>query len=70
MQADVLTQRQCWQLYTKWIEGSQAEFWYEPAGVERDFRLRTMADERSPKVWQDAYLASFAETAGLDAGYV
>ncbi|UWZ86568.1 TA system VapC family ribonuclease toxin [Occallatibacter riparius] len=65
MKAEVLTQRECWQLYTKWIEGGRASCWNEPPGLERNFYSRTVTEQRSPKVWQDAYLAAFAETAGL-----
>jgi toxin-antitoxin system PIN domain toxin len=65
MQADALTQRQCWELYTQWITGGRAEFWNEPAGIDLAFQRITLSDERAPKVWADLYLAAFAETAGL-----
>lgn len=65
MGEDALTQRQCWMLYTKWIEGGRAELWGEPIGLEGTFQRGSVTDERSPKRWSDAYLAAFAETAGL-----
>lgn len=65
MQANTLTQRQCWELYMKWITGGRAEFWSEPPGIDRAFQQITMSDQRAPKVWADLYLAAFAETASL-----
>ncbi len=65
MKTEVLTQRECWQLYRKWREGGRAAFWNEPPGLEHNFHSRTVIEERSSKVWQDAFLAAFAEMAGL-----
>ncbi len=65
MQTDTLTQRQCWELYTKWIAGRRAELWSEPSGIDHTFQQITMSDQRAPQVWADWYLAAFAEKAGL-----
>ena len=65
MQADALTQRQCWELYTEWIAGGRAEFWSEPFGIDLVFQRTTMSDQRTPKVWADLYLAAFAQAANL-----
>jgi uncharacterized protein len=62
---ETLTMRQCWKLYREWIESGNAELWSEPAGVEDAFARNTASDEQSPKRWNDAYLAAFAEIAGL-----
>jgi toxin-antitoxin system PIN domain toxin len=62
---EVLTQRQCWTLYRQWISGRKATLENEPATVSQAFEQRTMADASSPKEWMDAYLAAFAETAGI-----
>ncbi len=62
---DVLTQRQCWAIYDRWIEPGKAILAAEPAGLEAGLRLRASADSPSPKAWTDAYLAAFAEAAGL-----
>jgi hypothetical protein len=62
---EVLTQRQCWTLYRQWISGGKAKLENEPATVSQAFEQRTMADASSPKEWMDAYLAAFAETAGI-----
>ena len=60
-----LTMRQCWKLYYEWIESEAAELWSEPPGIEEAFARNTASDERSPKRWNDAYLAAFAETARI-----
>lgn len=65
MGKDARTQRQCWALYGKWIVSGRVELWSEPAGIESIFLRNSNAEEHSPKRWTDAYLAAFAETAGL-----
>jgi hypothetical protein len=62
---EVLTQRQCWALYDRWIENGKAILIQEPTGLEIALRQRASTDSPSPKTWADAYLAAFAETAGL-----
>ena len=62
---EVLTQRQCWAIYDRWIEGGKAILAGEPAGIEAVLRQRSSADSPSPKAWADAYLAAFAESANL-----
>jgi toxin-antitoxin system PIN domain toxin len=63
--SEVLTQRQCWSIYDRWIESGKAILASEPAGLGEALRPRTCADSPSPKAWADAYLAAFAETANL-----
>lgn len=65
MGKEILSQRQCWALYARWMAGGRAVERTEPAGISNAFRARTMAREPSPKTWVDAYLAAFAEAAGL-----
>lgn len=65
MGEEVLTQRQCWEIYGKWLAGGRAEMRSEPVGMEEAFRARTLIAEHAPKTWTDAYLSAFAETAGL-----
>ena len=62
---ETITQRQCWAIYDKWIEGGRAIELPEPAGLALAFRSRTQPTSPAPKTWTDAYLAAFAETAGL-----
>lgn len=65
MGKEVLTQRACWALCDLWINSGKAVFWPEPAEVEKLYRGRTMEQQVAPKAWMDAYLAAFAEAAGL-----
>ena len=62
---DRLNQRQCWELYDRWIGSGTAVFMEEPAGIETGLRLRTGLEFASPKTWADAYLAAFAEATRL-----
>lgn len=62
---ETLTQRECWSLYARWLAGGRAQERPEPPGIQQAFRARTMAKEPAPKTWMDAYLAAFAEAAGL-----
>lgn len=60
-----LTQRQCWSIYARWIDGGRAWLHPEPPGVDAAFQRLTSADAIAPKLWADAYLAAFAQTARL-----
>lgn len=62
---ETVTQRQCWTIYEEWLAGERALLQAEPPGIEAAFRTRTVLLEPAPKTWMDAYLAAFAETAGL-----
>jgi len=67
MEADVLNQRQAWQVYRRWFEDSRIEFHREPEAPEFDraFEEWSSRPRPSPQLWADAYLAAFAKTAGL-----
>ena len=62
---EVLTQRQCWTLYHRWITGGKAKLESEHVRVGKLFEQRTTTDNPSPKKWMDAYLAAFAEAGNL-----
>jgi hypothetical protein len=65
MQSAPLTQKQCWTIYARWIDGGRAFLHAEPVGLDTAFQLLTSADAPSPKTWADAYLAAFADAAKL-----
>ena len=65
MEQDVLTQLACWQLYDRWVFTGQVAWADEPQDLETRLRAMTAAATASPKVWMDAYLAAFAESAQL-----
>jgi toxin-antitoxin system PIN domain toxin len=62
---ETVTQRKCWGIYEEWLTAGRAEMQAEPPGIETTFRARTFSLEPAPKTWMDAYLAAFAESAGL-----
>ena len=62
---EILTQQQCWTLYRQWISAGKASLQSEPIKVGPIFEQRSTIDASSPKEWTDAYLAAFAEAAGL-----
>jgi len=59
------TQRQCWRIFDEWVENDQARFLDEPHGMTKLLRNTTSDEVIAPKMWMDAYLAAFAEAAGL-----
>lgn len=65
LKQDVLNQIQCWGIYDRWVDSGLAVMASEPPHIEADLRLTTSTPMRSPKAWADAYLAAFAESAGL-----
>jgi hypothetical protein len=60
-----LTQIEAWEAYDCWIKTGGASFVGEPVGLDICFRSSTSSSHISPKTWADAYLAAFAEAAGL-----
>jgi uncharacterized protein len=62
---EVLTQKQCWAIFSHWIDGDRAALLADPGGVDERFEALTSADLSLPKVWADAYLAAFAESGDL-----
>jgi len=65
MGEDVMDQTSAWAVYDRWLEDGRVSFLEEPSGLDRRFRMLTHSKRASPKVWADAYLASFAETAQI-----
>jgi toxin-antitoxin system PIN domain toxin len=65
MGKETISQRQCWEIYEEWLAGGRAVEKAEPVGILSAFRARSSTLIPSPKTWTDAYLAAFAETAGL-----
>ncbi len=65
MQDEALTLKSCWQLFDEWMGTGQVRWASEPDELEPRFRDQTSDSLVAPKMWMDAYLAAFAETAGL-----
>jgi len=62
---EVLNQPEAWAVYDRWLDDDRVTLVEEPPDLERRFRARTRLKQAAPKVWADAYLAAFAETAQL-----
>jgi uncharacterized protein len=65
MQQDALTQKACWAVFDKWADTGQVRWADDPGGLDQLLRRLTDSETVSPKAWMDAYLAAFAEAAGL-----
>ena len=62
---EVLSQKEAWAVYDRWIEDRRVTMVDEPPLLERRFRALTRSRQASPKAWADAYLAAFADAAQL-----
>jgi len=58
-----LTMRQAWRVFDRFFEDERVVFVPEPAEVETRFRKYTAGRQISPKVWADAWLLAFAQSA-------
>ena len=55
-----------WDLYDRFLADPRISFQPEPAASEELWRRFSSRRSYSPKVWVDAYLAAFAQAAGLE----
>ena len=62
---EALTMAQAWSCYDLLLGDERVYLQHEPTDIELAWRELTNRDERSPKVWQDAYLAAFALKSSL-----
>lgn len=60
MGKDVQSMSEAWTLWDSVWSDERIAFVAEPEAFEKEFRARTHGSGRSPKVWADAYLVSFA----------
>ncbi len=62
---DAVTLDQAWNLYDLFLGDSRVAYAEEPPGIEPYWRNYTQKESFSPKVWNDAFLAAFAQAATL-----
>jgi toxin-antitoxin system PIN domain toxin len=62
--ADAVTMDEAWRLYDVFLSDGRIAYAEESAGLESIWRAYTAGQSFSPKVWSDAYLAAFANSAG------
>ena len=55
-----------WQVYDELLSDQRVVFAEEPDDFEIAWRLLSARRTFSPKVWNDAYLAAFAQTADFE----
>ena len=65
MGKDVRSMSQAWELWDRVWADARIAFLPEPEALESEFRAQSRLSSKSPKVWADAYLLSFAIVAGL-----
>ena len=63
MRDEVLSQREAWAVYDRWLDDPRVTLVEEPPTLERRFRALTRSRHAAPKAWADAYLAAFADAA-------
>jgi hypothetical protein len=61
-----VTLAESWRLYDLLSSDPRVTFSAEPAGIEFLWRANTRRRTYSPKVWNDAYLAAFAQAAAIE----
>ena len=64
--AEAVTLSDAWRMYDAFLGDPLISFCGEPADVEPLWRGYTQRQSFSPKVWNDAFLAAFAQAAGYD----
>lgn len=63
---NALTLGEAWQKYDIFQSDPCVSYIDEPAGIEPLWRIYTQRQSFSPKVWNDAYLAAFAQAANFE----
>ena len=61
-----VTMANAWVAYDAFLGDPNVAFADEPDGVEAIWRSHTQGEQFSPKIWNDAYLAAFAELSGFE----
>lgn len=65
MRDEVMTQRQAWAAYDRWLADPRVDLIDEPAELEVCFRSLTRLRQPATKDWADSYLAAFATVGQL-----
>ena len=63
---EALSMVRAWACYDLLLTDERVYFREEPSGLEEAWRRHSRHRKYSHKVWSDAYLAAFAEAAGLE----
>jgi hypothetical protein len=63
---DTLSLVDAWRRYDAFLRDPRVVFTEEPNGLELEWRAYTRRRTFSPHLWNDAYLAAFAQVASLE----
>ena len=63
---EAVTMKAAWRLYEKIRSDPRVAFFPEPEGMEIAWKELTTRKTRSPKLWNDAWLAAFATKHSLE----
>src|SRR5262249_13821708 len=66
IEAEAVTLADAWRMYDAMLADPRISFTGEPEGIESLWRGYTQHQSFSPKVWNDAFLAAFAQAAGYE----
>jgi uncharacterized protein len=66
LRSDAVTLAEAWKMYDNTRRDARITFAGEPAGIELLWRCYTHSESFTPKVWNDAFLAAFAEAGGYE----
>ncbi len=61
-----VTMKVAWKLYEAIIADSRIALHPEPSDIEETWKAFTLQNARSPKLWNDAWLAAFAVVESLE----
>jgi uncharacterized protein len=64
--ANAVTLPEAWKMYDAILRDVRVSLSDEPVGVEPIWRSLTQGATFTPKVWNDAFLAAFADAAGYE----
>ena len=65
MGADLVTQKEAWQIYQTISRDHRITFLPEPNGIETEWQRLTQGNTAATNVWTDAYLRAFAVIRNL-----
>jgi toxin-antitoxin system PIN domain toxin len=63
--SQALPLEEAWRLYSAWRQSPEVVFLHQPAACDSELDELVSSNLVTPRLWNDAYLAAFAKSAGL-----
>ena len=63
MDGKAISMREAWRVFDRFFDDDRVVFAAEPVDIETAFRKNAAGHRSSPKLWADAWLLAFAQTA-------